>query len=89
MLLPICGKTFGKVIFDAIYEHLIDNQLLTANQSGFRSGDSIINQLLYITHRICTAFEEFPSGETHAVFLNISEAFDNVWDDGLIFKIKN
>ena len=24
-LLPICGKIFEKVIFDAIYEHLTDN----------------------------------------------------------------
>ena len=88
-LLPICGKIFEKVIFDAIYEHLTDNQLLTPNQSGFRPGDSTINQLLYITHRIYAAFEEFPSRETRAVFLDISKAFDKVWHDGLILKLKN
>ena len=89
MLLPICGKIFEKVIFDAIYEHLTDNQLLTHNQSGFCPGDSTINQLLYITHRIYAAFEEFPSHETCAVFLDISKAFDKVWHDGLILKLKN
>ena len=88
-LLPICGKIFEKVIFDAIYEHLTDNQLLTPNQSGFCTGDSTINQLLYITHRIYAAFEEFPSRETRAVFLDISKAFDKVWHDGLILKLKN
>ena len=66
---PICGKIFEKVIFDAIYEHLTDNQVLTPNQSGFRPGDSTINQLIYITHRIYAGFEEFPSRETRAVFL--------------------
>ena len=88
-LLPICGKIFEKVIFDAIYEHLTDNELLTPSQSGFRPSDSTINQLLYITHRIYAAFEESPSRETRAVFLDISKAFDKVWHDGLVLKLKN
>ena len=45
-LLPACGKIFEKVIFDAIYTHFSCNQLLTPNQSGFRPGDSSINQLI-------------------------------------------
>ena len=36
-----------------------------------------------------SAFEEFPSRETRAVFLDISKAFDEVWHDGLLFKLKN
>ena len=47
-------------IFDTMYSHFADNQLLTPNQSGFRPGDSTTNQLLYITQKIYTAFEEFP-----------------------------
>ena len=82
-------KIFGKVIFDAIYTHFSDNQLLTPNQSGFRPGDSTMNQLIYITHSIFTAFEEFPSRETRAVFLHISKAFDKVWHECLIFKLKS
>ena len=62
---------------------------ITPNQSGFRPGDSTINQLLYITHSIHTAFEEYPSRETRAVFLDISKAFDKVWHEGLIFKLKS
>ena len=90
-LLPICncGKIFEKLMFDAIYEHLCANQLLTPNQSGFRPGDSTVNQLLSITHKIYSAFEEFPSRETRAVFLDICKAFDKVWHDGLLFKLRN
>ena len=88
-LLSICGKIFEKLIFDCIYEHLTDNQLITPNQSGFRPGDSTIYQLLYITHSIHTAFEEYSSRETRAVFLDISKAFDKVWHEGLIFKLKS
>ena len=88
-LLPICGKIFEKLILDCIYEHLTYNQLITPSQSGFRPGELTINQLLYITHRIHTAFEEYPSRETRAVFLDISKAFDKVWHEGLIFKLKS
>ena len=63
-------------MFDAIYEHLCANQLIIPNQSGFRPGDSTVNQLLSITHQIYSAFEEFPSRETRAVFLDISNVFD-------------
>ena len=88
-LLPTCGKIFEKLTFDTIYEHLCINNLLTPNQSGFRPGGSTINQLISITHSIYTAFEEFPSRETRAVFLDISKAFDKVWQDGLLFKLKS
>ena len=87
-LLPVCGKIFEKLIFDAIYEYFCENQLLTPSQSGFRPGDSTVNQLLSITHKIYSAFEEFPSRETRAIFLDISKAFDKVWHDGLLFKLK-
>ena len=39
-MLPICGKLFEKLIFDEIYDHLVKNDLLNPNQSGFRPGDS-------------------------------------------------
>ena len=62
-LLPIFGKIFQKSIFDTLYEYLCVNNLLAPNQSGFRPGDSTINQLIFITHSIYTAFEEFPYGK--------------------------
>ena len=51
-LLPIFGKIFEKAMFDEIYKHLCENKLLAQQQSGFRPGDSTINQLLSITHNI-------------------------------------
>ena len=60
-LLPIFGKILEKLMFDSLYEHLNVNNLLNPNQSGFRPGDSTINQLLSIFHTIFTAFDCNPT----------------------------
>ena len=65
-LIPICGKMFEKIIFEEICEHLTMNKLLSDKQSGFRPGDSTINQLLSITHDFYNTFEHHH--DTHAVF---------------------
>ena len=85
-LLPICGKIFEKLIFDHLYCFLITNNLITENQSGFRPGDSSVNQLLAITTEIYNSFETHD--ETRAVFLDMSKAFDKVWHEGLVFKLR-
>ena len=85
-LLPICGKIFEKIIYDNLYCYIFDNNFITDKQSGYRRGDSTVKQLLSITHEIYKAFDE--SKELRAVFLDISRAFDRVWHDGLLYKLK-
>ena len=87
-LLPICSKIFEKNISKNLYSYLNANNLLTKNQSGFRPGDSITNQLLYLVNEIHQAFENPKFLEVRAAFLDISKAFDKVWHDGLILKLK-
>ena len=79
---------FEKVIFNSLYGYLNINNLLSRNQSGFRPGDSTTNQLLFLVNEIHEAFENPKSLEVRAVFLDISKAFDKVWHDGLLFKLK-
>ena len=87
-LLPICSKIFEKLLFNSIYTYFIENKLITWRQSGFIKKDSTINQLLSITEMIRQAFDCDPPKEVRAIFLDISKAFDKVWHDGLIFKLK-
>ena len=87
-LLPICGKIFEIIIFNNLYSYLNSNNLMTKNQSGFRPGDSTTNQLLFLVDEIHQVFEDTKSLEVRAVFLDVSQAFDKVWHDGLIFKLK-
>ena len=70
-----------------MFKYFLDNNLLSPKQSGFRPGDSCINQLLSITHDIFNSFDN--SLEVRGIFLDISKAFDNVWHDGLIYKLKH
>ena len=64
-------------------------QLLNPNQSGFRSSDSCVNQLLAITHKIFQAFDCNPLLEVRPVFLDISKTFDKVRHEGLLYKLKS
>ena len=85
-LLPICGKIFERLLYNRLYEYFIENELISSSQSGFKSGDSCINQLLSITHDI---YQSFDNGfEVRGVFLDTSMTFDKVWHKGLIFKLK-
>ena len=72
-----------------MYCFLIEEKLLNSNQSGFRQSGSSINQLLAITHEIFEAIDCNPSLEVKTVFLNISKAFDKVWHEGLLYKLKS
>ena len=69
-----------------MFRFFLDNKLISTNQSGYKPGDSCINQLLSITRKI---FKSFDDGlEVRSVFLDISKAFDKVWHEGVIFKLK-
>ena len=84
-LLPICSKIFEKLMFDSIFSYKLSNSC----QSGFRPNGSCINQLISITHNIYRAFDANPSLEVRGVFLDLSKAFDKVWHEGLLYKLKN
>ena len=87
-LLPIFGKTLEKLMYDSLYSHLVSLELLNPNQSGFRTGDSTVNQLISITHTIFKAFDCNPPLDVRSVYLDISKAFDRVWHEGLVYKLK-
>ena len=49
----------------------------------------MLAQLLSTSHEIQTTFDENQTVDVRGVFLDISKAFDKVWHDGLIFKLKS
>ena len=64
---------------------MTDNNLISPNQSGFRLGDSCVNQLISITHEINKSFDDCI--EVRGVSLDMSKTFDKVWHEGLLLKL--
>ena len=75
-LLPICGKIFERLTYNIMYDFLSDNNLLSPNQSGFRSSYSYINLLISINHEILNAFNK--GLKVRGIFLHFSKAFDKI-----------
>ena len=69
-----------------MFEVFIRNDSISQNQSGFKLGDSCINKLLAFTHEIGNSFNACL--DIRALFLDISKAFDKVWHQGLLYKLK-
>ena len=84
-LQPICGKILERLMLNEMFEFFTENKLISASQSGFKPGDSCINQLLSITDEIYSFFDE--GLELRRAFLDISKTFDKVWHDGIISKL--
>ena len=55
-----------------MFDIFITNDLIATDQSGFKPGDSCINQLVSTTHGIYESFNE--EYEVRGVFLEISKA---------------
>ena len=67
-LLPIRSKIFERLIYNVMYNFLTETNLLSPNQSGFRSGDSCINQLFSINHEILNTLDK--GLEVRGIFLD-------------------
>ena len=69
-----------------MYNHFITNNLITKNQSSFRPNDSVTNQLIFLVDSIHSSLDL--NLDVRSVFLDMSKAFDRVWHEGLLFKLK-
>uniref|UniRef100_A0A2A4IUM2 Reverse transcriptase domain-containing protein n=1 Tax=Heliothis virescens TaxID=7102 RepID=A0A2A4IUM2_HELVI len=83
-LLPVIGKLFEKIILNRIKPHLQD--ILPEHQFGFREKHGTIEQVHRLVEVINNTFENKQYCST--IFLDIGQAFDKVWHDGLKYKIK-
>lgn len=86
-LLPTFAKLFEKLILHRITPIIDQHNIFPKSQFGFRQKHNTIHQIHRITEKISASFEtkQYCPG----VFLDISQAFDRVWHDGLLFKLKH
>ena len=85
-LLPTISKCLEAVMHDRLLKHCLENNIISEKQAAYLRGDSTVSQLLYIVHNIRKNWTE--KNVTHSVFLDVSSAFDKVWHNGLIAKLK-
>ena len=85
-LLSILGKIYEKILAKRITNHLDNNHLLSLKQFGFRKNRSTADLLLQMTTLWNKALDK---GEfTFVIALDIAGAFDRVWHNGLLAKLK-
>ena len=78
-----------RIVFKRIYNNLISDNLISKNQSGFRTSDSAVIRLLYLTHEIQEAFDNKRYLEICNVYLDVTKASDKVWHEGPHEMIRN
>ena len=66
-----------------MFPFLTKNSIISQNQSGFKPGDSCVNQL---THELYKSFDD--GFEIRSVYLDITKAFVKVWYEGINFKLR-
>ena len=78
-------KVFERVIEQRLRSHLEHVGFINKHQSGFRRAKSTDDDLFRLSQSI---MESFNRGEhVVAAFLDVEKAFDNVWHNGLRYKI--
>ena len=70
-LLSSIGKAMQRCVHKHLYNYVIDNDLITPLQSGFKHGDSINFQLIHTYHSFCEAVDG--GKEVRAVFFDVSK----------------
>lgn len=85
-LLPIISKIFEKILLKRLKKIIQKEKLIPDHQFGFRENHSTIDQIHRITNIIEKTLEEKKVCST--IFLDVAQAFDKVWHEGLDYKLK-
>ena len=86
-LLSVVTQVFEKFVNNRIVDHQEKCGLFSDFQYGFRFSWSTADLLTVVSDRITRAFNR--SGATQVVALDISIAFDRVWNAGHLHKLKS
>ena len=84
-VLPTISKLIERIVFKNVYNYFLENSLLTRHQSCV-PGDSTVNQLSYLYHSFCKALDD--NKDIQIIYCDVKKAFEKVWHDGLVFKLK-
>ncbi|GFR76312.1 RNA-directed DNA polymerase from mobile element jockey [Elysia marginata] len=86
-LLNCLGKTMERIVNTRMTWYLEKNNILVEEQTGLRRGRCTEDQIALIAQDIEDGFQE--KKHTVVVWIDMAKAFDRVWRDGLLFKLKD
>lgn len=84
--MPVVAKVFERIVYDQFYEYVIDNNLISWNQSGFRSLHSTVSALIEDSDN--WAFNIVEGNVNAVVFLDLKKVFDIADHTILLTKLK-
>ncbi len=79
------GKLIERLVRARLYSLLEGQNLISKQQSGFRSNKGAGDNLLFFTQKISESINK--GKKTVGIFFDISKAFDKVWHVGLLYKL--
>jgi len=85
-LLLLLSKIFERLLITRTHAAMPKDELLPLHQFGFREGHSTIHQCHRIVNHIMDSLEE--KKMCASMFLDIEQAFDKVWHQGLLYKLR-
>lgn len=86
-LLSTLSKIYEKIITRRLVYHLEKTDIFSKFQAGFRKNRSTLDQLIKLHNAAYHAINN--KHFTRAIFIDFSKAFDMVWTEGLLYKLRN
>ena len=82
------SKLFERIILSRLFFFVESNSILSPCQAGFRSGQSTLDQILFLSQSISDGFNKpRPGSQTILTTINFLKAFDSVWHPALFHKL--
>ena len=86
-LVSCIGKLFTGILSNRLYTYAENNEVFSNTQAGFRKGQSTTDYIFILYSLI--EMLNFRKKETFYAFIDLKQAFDTVWQDGLRWKLVN
>jgi hypothetical protein len=84
-LLSCLGKVYERCFLIHLLQWMTDNAILPAEQSGFRAHHSTTTRFVQFLQHLSAGLQQQTA--SLVIYIDFTKAFDQLWHDGLIYKL--